>query len=206
MMYPGVNCTAPIARILLAFCLAGSVWAKQPHEVTVVSHGWHTGLIVARDDLPSDMAPLFEHLEEAPWIEFGWGDRSYYQRGEGRPWLLIPAAMWPTETVMHVVGVPEPPTLYFPESEQETISISADAWPDLMAALIAGFAHESPRQAEYLGTGLYGDSAFFTGQGRFHLRRTCNTWTLEILAAAGLDVQPEGTIRARGVMRQVRDL
>ena len=196
-------------KLTLAFgvvLIAAIALAEEVHEVTVVSHGWHTGLILAREDLPSSMAPVLEHLDETPWVEFGWGDRRYYQRGEGRPWLLVPAALWPTEAVMHVVAVPQAAQQYFPESDQTTVSIEAGNWAAFTDALSNSFADGAPESATYLGVGLYGDSAFFTGSGRFHLRRTCNTWTLEMLAAGGLLVDPTGTIRARGVMRQVKDL
>lgn len=173
--------------------------------VTIVSHGWHTGIVLAQEDLGEDLAFVMEHLGEAPFYEFGWGDKAYYQEGEDKPWLMAPAALWPTETVMHVVAVPSEPGSYFPDSEARSLQLSAEGVEAMTGTIRDSFTFEDdePRPE---GEGLYGDSQFFSGEGRFHLGRTCNTWTLEMLAAGGLPVTPEGTIRARGVMSQLDDL
>lgn len=180
--------------------------ARADTEIHVTRYDWHTGVVVAKDDLTGHLDFITHFLGEAPYYEFGWGDAEYYQRGEESPWLMAPAALWPTDSVMHVVALPHHPDDYFPASEVVSLTITADGMEAMAEAIAESFAREGNGELEPGGPGLYGESLFFPGEGRFHLRRTCNTWTLEMLAAAGLPVEPSGVIRASGVMSQLEDL
>lgn len=188
---------------LLLFIINSAL--AEDRNVTIVSHGWHTGIVLAQEDLGEPLEFVIESLGEAPYYEFGWGDKAYYQEGEDKPWLMGPAALWPTETVMHVVALPSEPAAYFPDSEAHALQLSVEGVDAMTAAIRDSFTLDGDAP-EPVGDGLYGNSQFFSGEGRFHLRRTCNTWTLEMLSVAGLPVTPEGTIRARGVMSQLADL
>lgn len=198
--YGAMACCLCLWMILLAPV------AVSETQVHVTRYTWHTGIVVAAEDLADELSFIPEVLGEAPWYEFGWGDAEYYQRGEDNPWLTVPAALWPTESVMHVVAVPRHPTQYFARSDQVALSLTNDEVEGLNLALVDSFGRDGDGEVVPGGAGLYGDSRFFEGEGRFHLRRTCNTWTLEMLAAAGLPVEPSGVIRAGEVMTQLEPL
>ncbi|MCH8552236.1 MAG: DUF2459 domain-containing protein [Natronospirillum sp.] len=175
-------------------------------EVHITRYSWHTGVVIAAEDLHDALAFVPDYLGEAPYYEFGWGDAEYYQRGEDSPWLMAPAALWPTDSVMHVVALPDHPDDYFPASEVMSLSVDEAGMIAMTEAIAASFELDEEGAVQPGGAGLYARSLFFTGEGRFHLRRTCNTWTLEMLQAAGLPVEPSGVIRASGVMEQLESL
>jgi len=70
-------------------------------SIYVVNHGWHTGLIVRRADIPLGLVPETGDFPAADYR----GDWYYYQSGAPGLWLTLKAALWPTASVLHVVGV-----------------------------------------------------------------------------------------------------
>ena len=193
--------------ILSAIPLLGWSVSTQANTLYVTNHGWHTGVVVQASAVTeSDLSFVSDTLGPAAYYEFGWGDEGYYQEGSERPWLLISAAFWPTSSVMHAVALPAAPQDYFPESGMMTLTVSDETLERLIDALVDSFADAPADSPEPVGEGLYGDSRFFPATGRFHLFRTCNTWTLETLAAAGVPVDPSGVIRAPTVMRKLEEL
>lgn len=175
-------------------------------EIHITRYSWHTGVVIAAEDLQDALAFVPDYLGEAPYYEFGWGDAEYYQRGEDSPWLMAPAALWPTDSVMHVVALPDHPDDYFPASEVVSLSVDDEGMIAMTEAIAASFELDEEGEVQPGGEGLYARSLFFTGEGRFHLRRTCNTWTLEMLETAGLPVEPSGVVRASSVMEQLESI
>jgi hypothetical protein len=41
-----------------------------------VSHGWHTGLVIRRADIPEGIWPEPHHYADPAYVEVGWGDRA----------------------------------------------------------------------------------------------------------------------------------
>ena len=60
-----------------------------------------------------------------------------------------------------------------------------------------------PRSGIITQPGIYGKSYFYAANGYYYLTNTCNRWTAQMLAAAGLPMAPL-TLTAGGVIRQVR--
>jgi len=71
----------------------------------VVNHGWHTGLVIRRGDIPPGL--WTEHAQAPPgeFLEAGWGEREFYQSRDPGLWLALRAALWPQASVLHLVGV-----------------------------------------------------------------------------------------------------
>ena len=168
-------------------------------SVYVATQGWHTGFIVPTTELKSEMPFLAERFGAVPYLEFGWGDKAYYQARENSTWLAIQALFWPTDTAMHVVAVPMHPPVYFPESKMKEIKLSANEFQSLRSYLRQSFYYDEQGQVSVLKKGLYGDSQFYQGQGEFYMNNTCNKWTAKGLRSAGLDIslwfkQTQGSI------------
>lgn len=167
-------------------------------SVYVATQGWHTGFILPAAELKSDMPFLAQRFGAVEYLEFGWGDKAYYQARENTVWLAIQALFWPTDTVMHVVAVPMHPTVYFPESEVIEIKISSNEFQSLRTYIRQSFYYDKG-QSTVLKKGLYGDSQFYQGQGEFYMMNTCNKWTAKGLKSAGMDIslwfkQTQGSI------------
>jgi hypothetical protein len=70
----------------------------------VVSHGWHTGIVLRAADVPTDAWPARGDFPGAQYLEIGWGNRDYYQAADPGAWLALKAAFWPTPGVLHVLA------------------------------------------------------------------------------------------------------
>lgn len=174
--------------------------------VFITSNDWHTGIVVARSDLPADTVPEAADFPDAAWLEFGWGDRDYYPAETKSLGMALAAILTPTPAVVHLSGLPSRPRDVFPTVEVVALRLAPTARAALVRYLHASFDRGDAGRAEAVAPGLYAFSRFYPATGRFHLFNTCNTWTARGLAAAGLAVTVEGTQRAEDLMAQVRAL
>lgn len=174
--------------------------------IYVMSNGWHTGIVIARDDLPSGRIPEAADFAQARYLEFGWGDAEYYPAKRPTALLALRAALVPTAAVVHVAGLRREPSRIYPKAEVATLALGSSAMTRLIDHLDASFARGGEARADSTGPGLYADSRFYPATGRFHLGNTCNSWTARGLAAAGLAVDPSEAALAEDLMRQVRAL
>lgn len=190
------------------------------HALYVVSHGWHTGLILPMQCVASRLPGLAEGFavrkvsaDETDWVEIGWGDKGFYQAQEITVGLALRAFFASPGAVLHVVrpetaerpgGVPPSPTAYFAGSEVVELRISDQELETVCRFVALSFEQGPDGELLPLGTGLYGDSRFYEAKGRYNALHTCNTWTAKGLASAGIYLEPHGILTARGVMRAAR--
>jgi len=172
--------------------------------IFLVAHEQHTGIAVRRTDVPAGLWPESRDFPRADYLEVGWGDRDYYFRGDQGAWATLAAVLWPTPSVLHVVGMRGPPARSFPQSEIIALTVSGEGFDRLVRYIDDAYARSGSAVASPLGPGLYGDSRFYPGRESFHLFRTCNVWTARGLRSAGLPVQD--SIAREGLMSQGREL
>jgi uncharacterized protein (TIGR02117 family) len=173
--------------------------------VHVTSHGWHTGIVIDGDKLGSEIAFLEEYFGKNSYYELGWGDSGFYTANEITSGLTLRAMLWPTSSVMHVVALPVPPKRYFKNSDVISVKISKQSYKLLLQEMAQSFATDAQGNVNFVKKGLYGDSRFFKGNGRYYLTKTCNTWTATILDSAGVPVTSFLTLTADSVLRQIRN-
>ena len=200
-----------ICLFTLASCSSLMNWRYLPEtdeqktSIYVVSHGWHTGIVISGENLGPELAFLKIHFSDAEYYEFGWGDEGFYRAGKITIPLAAKALLWPTSSVMHVVALPAPPAEYFIGSEVVKVTISRQGHGYLNSALYNSFYQGKDGRSEEKGGGLYGNSRFFTGNGSYFLTRTCNKWTAGSLYKAGIPISPVSTVTASGVMEQLKE-
>ena len=66
------------------------------HAIYIVNHEWHTGIVIPSAPIYSALPALAERFNHTPYLEFGWGDESFYQANEIDFWLILQAIFWPT--------------------------------------------------------------------------------------------------------------
>ncbi len=174
--------------------------------IFVTSNGWHSGIVVAKADLPPDRIPETVDLPEARFLEFGWGDAVYYPAKQPTFGMSLQAALVPTPAVVHVAGLWGEPARVYPKAEVISLPIDAENFVRLIDFIDDSFERSGAPRAAATGPGLYATSHFYPAKGSFHLFNTCNTWTARALAAAGFDISASGTSRAEALMQQVRAL
>lgn len=170
----------------------------------VVSHGWHTGIVISRRDLIEVVPALAEDFSRGEYIEVGWGDERFYQAQKVTLSLALRAIFWPTSSVLHVVAVPYPPKRFFPESEVVAVSVPQAGYENLLLFVAASFTRAQGDDIVKLDSGLYGDSRFYRAEGTFHAFNTCNTWVADAVEQTGYPISSAGTITAKGVLSQLR--
>ncbi len=212
------NCYTQLAIIVLlsltiAAC-SGKPYLVEPalqsssvhrsHPLYVVTHGWHTGLIVPATFLNEVIPDLKERFGNTAYYEIGWGDKGFYQAQEITTGLSLQAMFWSEGAIMHVVAVPGSPCAYFRRSEVIGTCLTDEQMVALSTYLLNSFAHDRHGRLVILKPGIYGNSQFYDGEGRYYLLNTCNKWTAKGLQSSGVDIAPAFSLTSESIMRVMR--
>jgi len=171
-----------------------------PQEIYIVSHGWHTGFVVPASTIQSLLPQLRDRFPDTPYMEFGWGDKSYYQAEEVTSGLTMRAILWPTDSVVYAVAVPERPDIHISESEAEALCLDNEQYSLLISFIEHSFYKDGDGNIIKTKDGTDGDSQFYKGEGQYYLVNTCNTWTAKGMKSAGLSISPTFKITAGSIM------
>ena len=191
-------CAAPVKDLFPA----GDNASTKP--IYLVSHGWHAGIVLRRADIPADLWPENVNFPYTEFLEVGWGDKQYYQTPDAHFGITLRAALWPTSSVLHIVGFSGAVAAYYSSSEIIEIKLSESGFELLSRYIAASFARDVSGQARPLGRGLYGNSRFYLSRESYHLFNTCNVWTARALHAAGVPITPSFSITVDQLMAQTQ--
>ena len=201
-----------LTGVLLAFLCAGCSSLPKALETDeayshsgqekayVVSHGWHTGFVVPSRIIFEQLPELKQRFEKVLSIEFGWGDKGFYQAKEITSGLTLQAIFWPTESVVHAVGLEESVYQAFPHSEIRPMCLSKTELERLVRFISGSFARDRKGQIIQLRKGIYGNSQFYQGMGDYYLMNTCNKWTAKGLKSIGFDISTMFKLTAGSIM------
>ncbi len=176
---------------------------ERNQQIYVSSHGWHTGIILKRENMDERMPSLAKRFPDSDYYEIGWGDAGFYQADKITVKITLNAVFLPSDTVVHLVGLNGDPVNYFSTSEVQEVSISAEGMKSLCAFVESSFARDENDIPKMLGLGLYGDSQFYEGEGKYHLFNGCNKWTAKALYSGGVDIEPFFKITSASVMDEI---
>jgi len=192
---------AALSALFLSPILAFA--ANAAHRIWVVSNGWHSGIVLARADVPESVIPEIADFPHARFFEFGWGDAEFYPAREAGAWLALRAA-FPGPAVMHVSGLPDHPARIWPNVTILSFAVNAEALRRLLDYLRNSFGRAGAGRAVVSARGVYPFSLFYPAMGRFHLFNTCNSWTAQALTAMGLDASLGGVNTAEDLVARIR--
>lgn len=200
----------PAILLLLSGCL-GPVTELYPEDedlrpipVYVLSHGWHVGVAIEAEHI-IDKIPDHEEIPQTRFLKFGWGDNRYYPHSDPGFGLLLRAALLPTRTVIHVVGVDSAVESYFASSDVILVRVSEEGMEKLSEFIADRFYRDDDGQIEYTDDGLYTNSSFFRATGRYFIPKTSNTWTARVLRQAGCPISPFYAVTSGNVMSQTKN-
>lgn len=208
------------ARILLAGCIlvialamAGCASIRSPaidappeslRSIFVVRRGWHTGIAVPTRDWPNPDWTLLRDFPDADYLEFGWGDKRYYQSEPATSWQGSRAALWPTASVVHVIGLRQPVSEHALALDIVEVRIPVERLHRVANAIEQEFAHDTPAPTGSTLRAAPEPNRFYEGRRRFYFPRMCNWWAASRLREAGCLVTPATTIFAARVMKDAR--
>lgn len=160
--------------------------------IYIFNYGWHTGLVFAVEDIPEDFLPYFAMVKQHRFVEISWGDAKFYQyRGHGINWYLaLRAVLFPTSSVLHLVGFDMPVDHFYNWSRHYTIFLTEQEFNDLLSFVVSYFETDDNHQFVIVDRGLYGDSWFLKSKNKYIFPNTCNVWTARALKAAHLPLTP----------------
>jgi uncharacterized protein (TIGR02117 family) len=171
--------------------------------VFVVVHRWHSGVMVPRAALTPVILPEAADFPEADYLEFGWGNRDYYQ-GKRGAWVVLKAALLPTPGVLHVATCSGKVVACFPYSRMYLLDMPESNLRRMIERLSSSFQRDAHPKAQPLGRGLYGESRFYPSHEKFYLVRNCNTWTASLLRAAGYPIRPALSLTVAALTTQLK--
>lgn len=189
------------ALLLLPFfyLAAGAIGGALPrnpawHEVEdgvtiyVASNGIHTGIIVPTRAEGIDWSGLVrpEHIADpryaGRYLWFGWGEREFYLNTptwrEFSPRMAALALIGSDRTLVHVDH------LLAPWPDAHPIRLSPEQYRRLAASIRNSFDHARSQPIR----GYDVADVFYPARGHYDAIRTCNWWTGEMLAAAGVRI------------------
>ena len=169
------------------------------HSVYVVRRAWHSGVIVRAEDWPTPSF-LIADFPKADYLEFGWGDAEYYQAEEATFWLGLRAAVWPKSSVIHVIGLTDPLDKSAYADDIVEVRVSRTGMLQLVAALNAEFAGQTPIGHELEATPK--PNRFYSAHRSFYFPRMCNWWTAKRLQDASCPVTAWSVVTASQVLRR----
>lgn len=173
-------------------------------QTYVVSHGWHTALIVPASSLNRQIPSLKSRFEKPAYYEIGWGDAAFYQAKSITPGIAMRAAFWSQGTALHISTVPISPYQSFPCSRICPVPLSQSQADNMGEFISTSMAHDPYGKVIPLREGIYGDSHFYQGSGRYSVINTCNNWTAKGLRSAGLNISPWSKFSSKSVMRALK--
>lgn len=179
--------------------------AERPVPVHIVRVGWHAGLVVETEFVAGQL-PSHPEIPDGRWMKIGWGDDRYYPDPDPPFRVLVRAALWPSGSVLHLVGMDVPPGQFFPGAEVVTLHLSEKGMEQMGRFLSDAFQYDEDGCPVYQETGRYGKSAFFRARGRYYIPKTSNVFTARALRRAGVPVTPVYAVTAGNVMWQTRRL
>ena len=117
--------------------------------------------------------------------------------------ITLKALFWAEGSVVHVVALHEDPSRCFPQSEKVAVKLSVAEMENLGRFLASSFQGDGEERVISLKSGLYGDSQFYEGIGRYHAMNTCNAWTAKGLRSGGRDLSTIFKLTSASVMATV---
>lgn len=173
----------------------------------VFDHGYHAGLVLPRATLARSGGALSKawlaQFPEAEWFEFGWGDAGFYYEvpsfADVTAAVAAKALLVPSRSVLHVATGRGRPEAVFAGSDAVRLVVT-----DAAVMKILAFVETGTEDAQPLGAGLYLDSAFYAGRGRYHMFQTCNSWVSQALRAGGLASAPGPAVLSKSLLWDLR--
>lgn len=203
---------AAVCLLYLGAALIGSYWprnsawreADQGVTLYIADNGIHTAIVMPAAAIGIDWSMTFRPTDlpssdlAGNWMVVGWGDRDFFLNTptwrEVRPGTLVTAAVGSGRALIHVDHIDAP----VPGDDMRPFTVSDDEYRRLVQiienTLIRGGDGHPARIPGYGSRDV-----FYPAHGRYSLLYTCNSWTADTLAKAGIRA-PLWTPFSGGVM------
>jgi uncharacterized protein (TIGR02117 family) len=177
---------------------------KELRTIYVVQRDWHSGIAVRPADWPDAHWELLREFRTAEFLEFGWGDERFYKADEETSGMTIRAALWPTPSVIHVIGLDTTDPADAQADEIVPVRVSAEGLRALAAGIQREFEGEQPIPNGPQASWAPAPNHFYDAKRAFYFPRMCNWWVAQRLEDAGCPIWPWTVLTAHRVIRAAR--
>ncbi len=175
-----------------------------PESLIVVQRDWHTDIALPIDEVTGALGGLGARYPGVRFLEFGFGDRAYYQSHDTSVGQQI-AALFPGPGVILLTALRVPPEQAFGADHVATLHMTAEQIDGVISFLERSLTRGPGNGAfQRLDDGPYPGSAFYASNDTYDLFHNCNRWTLEAVMSSRLPVRQPAAIFAGEVMPQIR--
>jgi hypothetical protein len=171
------------------------------YRVFVADWGYHTAIVIEQ---PRGwrLGPPGE--EGAAFLEYAWGDRRFYLESDYRPHALFAALALPTESVLYLDGITNPPSF---RGARAVLTRTVDA--STVHGLLTELERSARRAPDGSRVGPFAPASgyagrFYQAHGAYLWARDCNWWTVARLSAVGLAGSPTGVVVTAQVPGRLR--
>lgn len=163
-------------------------------EIFVVSNGVHADICLPLEGDKEFWSKYFKvedfkTLTKIPThISFGWGDKGFFldtpEWSDLTFWNAFKALFIPSNTALHVSYVESEPQL----SETTKSFFVDDKGFERIKKYITSYIQLKDGKSNLIDCCRYPDmhDNFYDGKGSYHMFRTCNVWTNEVIQEAGV--------------------
>ncbi len=176
-------------------------------EIHVIARGWHTDIGLPAAAFGPALAGLARDFPNARHLVFGFGDRGYLLDRAPSPVRTL-LALLPGPGAVLLTALASPPEAAFGAANVVALPLSRTEF-ERLEMFIAGsldWARRDERMGRLqpIAEGPYPGSVFHASSMTYSATYTCNTWTAEALAVAGLPVSATGILFTVQIMAQAQ--
>ncbi|NCJ08582.1 DUF2459 domain-containing protein [Synechococcales cyanobacterium C] len=153
---------------------------SKSYQIWLLNWGFHTSILLER---PAHW-PLAPLGLETQYVEYSWGDRRFFRDQDQSLPAMVAAVLLPTPGVVQVRGWAVPPDQTFGVQQRYRRWVNGATLYQLILALESSLLRTPDGKRMPGQSGQMGQ--FFPARQIYILWFTCNTWTVQHLAQAGL--------------------
>jgi uncharacterized protein (TIGR02117 family) len=168
--------------------------------IHLVARDWHTGFVMPAKEICKLLPELRQRFGDVAFLEFGWGDRCYYQRESSSLMAKLLAVLIPSASTLQVVAITDSPQKFYRAEPIEALLLEDSGFEALVQFIANSFAINQQAGLIMQCYGRTGDSQFYQARGLYHLFNTCNTWSAIGLSKAGVKIKPRFIFTAESIM------
>ena len=168
-------------------------------DIYVAKHGWHTAIIIEKSTLDTLFPELTRFFPKAYYLDISWGDKKYFMAPKGTVPLALRALLFPTNSVVRVMGYPERLKSYFSQDNIQSVRLSIHEVRQMTAFIKNTFKKDEEDKLIPVDKG----STFFMGDQKYWGIRTCNVWTARAVKRGGVLITPVFSFSADYVMKRI---
>ena len=201
---------AGLVAVTLSGCAAGRLLetaapvpvAPPTEEVVVLDDGWHTEILLPAAGLDGGLGGLRARFPTATWLSFSFGERRY-ELQERHNALDNLIAILPGPGIVMVIGHSDALTEGDAKMHATRLRVSRAGLERLMDFIWNDFHKDEVANIQMLRNAPEWNMRVYASSASYDATYTCNTWTLEALRAAGLEMSPAGVLFASQAMEQI---